>query len=65
MLKVVEGYDPRCAALWKKAPNCIDWKLVYRDPLPTWVSKEARLCLIGDAAHPFLPYVHGRSVKWK
>jgi len=38
-----------------KAPSCIDWKLVYRDPLPTWISKGARLALIGDAAHPFLP----------
>lgn len=55
MLKVVEGYDPRCAAILSKAPACIDWKLVYRDPLPTWISKGARLAIIGDAAHPFLP----------
>ncbi|KAK4139982.1 6-hydroxynicotinate 3-monooxygenase [Dichotomopilus funicola] len=33
----------------------IDHKLVYRDPLPTFVSPGARICLIGDAAHPFLP----------
>ena len=55
VLKVVEDYDPRCAAIWKKADECVDWKLVYRDPLPKWISKEARLALIGDAAHPFLP----------
>lgn len=29
--------------------------LVYRDPLPTWVSTHGRIALIGDAAHPFLP----------
>ncbi|KLO05518.1 monooxygenase [Schizopora paradoxa] len=55
VLAVVDGWDPRCAAILSKAPSCIDWKLVYRDPLPTWISKEARLALIGDAAHPFLP----------
>ncbi|THH05035.1 hypothetical protein EW145_g5093 [Phellinidium pouzarii] len=52
---VVEGWDPRCAAILSKAPSCVDWKLVYRDPLPKWISKGARLALIGDAAHPFLP----------
>lgn len=33
----------------------VDWKLVYRDPLPTWVSPKARILLLGDSAHPFLP----------
>jgi len=33
----------------------VDWKLVYRDPLPTWISAKRRIALIGDAAHPFLP----------
>jgi 2-polyprenyl-6-methoxyphenol hydroxylase-like FAD-dependent oxidoreductase len=33
----------------------IDWKLVYREPLPTWISPKRRIALIGDAAHPFLP----------
>ncbi len=32
-----------------------DYKLVFRDPLPTFVSPLARTVLIGDAAHPFLP----------
>ena len=55
VLAVVDGWDPRCTAILSKAPSCVDWKLVYRDPLPTWISKGARLALIGDAAHPFLP----------
>ncbi|KAF9736765.1 hypothetical protein PMIN03_004486 [Paraphaeosphaeria minitans] len=33
----------------------VDWKLVFRDPLPTWISPKRRIALIGDAAHPFLP----------
>lgn len=32
VLSLVEGWDPRCAALLSKAPWCVDWKLVYRDP---------------------------------
>lgn len=33
----------------------MDWKLVYRDPLPRWVSDKGRITLLGDSAHPFLP----------
>ncbi|KAL2018422.1 hypothetical protein VTK56DRAFT_841 [Thermocarpiscus australiensis] len=53
--KVLEGWDPTCRAIVEKTPSLVDWKLVYRDPLPTWVSKHARILLLGDAAHPFLP----------
>ncbi|KIJ64201.1 hypothetical protein HYDPIDRAFT_175598 [Hydnomerulius pinastri MD-312] len=55
VLKIVEGWDPRCAAVLSKAPTCTDWKLIIHDPLPTWISKVSRTMLIGDAAHPFLP----------
>ncbi|KZO94402.1 FAD/NAD(P)-binding domain-containing protein [Calocera viscosa TUFC12733] len=57
VLKVVGDWDPVVQTLVKKTPpeTLVDWKLVYRDPLPTWVSKGARTCLLGDAAHPFLP----------
>lgn len=37
------------------ADKLVDYKLVYRDPLPTFISPKARIALIGDAAHPFLP----------
>ena len=33
----------------------VDYKLVYRDPLPAWVSKGGHTVLAGDAAHPHLP----------
>ncbi|TVY73363.1 FAD-dependent monooxygenase roqM [Lachnellula suecica] len=55
VLKVLEGWDPICIAIVEKTPNIVDWKLVYRDPLPTWVSTHGRIALLGDAAHPFLP----------
>ncbi|XXH04185.1 hypothetical protein Hte_010598 [Hypoxylon texense] len=54
--KVLEGWDPVVQKILDKTPSpLIDWKLVYRDPLPTWISKGRRIALIGDAAHPFLP----------
>lgn len=60
---VLDGWDPMCWKIVSKTPEekLVDWKLVYRDPLPTWVSGygdapgHGRICLLGDAAHPFLP----------
>ncbi|KAL3707790.1 hypothetical protein TMatcc_005772 [Talaromyces marneffei ATCC 18224] len=53
--KVLEGWDPMCKAIVEKTPSVVDWKLVYRDPLPRWVSDKGRITLLGDSAHPFLP----------
>lgn len=57
VLEVLKGWDPTCTAIVEKTPPevLVDWKLVYRDPLPTWVSGKGRIALLGDAAHPFLP----------
>lgn len=56
-LRVLDGWAPAVHAIVTMTPpeKLVDWKLVYRDPLPTWVSPKARIGLIGDAAHPFLP----------
>ncbi|BGO96916.1 hypothetical protein JCM10021v2_000552 [Rhodotorula toruloides] len=56
-IKVVEDWDPVVKAVISCTPaeNLLDWKLVFRDPLPTWVSPKGRICLLGDAAHPHLP----------
>ncbi|THW56223.1 putative MAK1-like monooxygenase [Aureobasidium pullulans] len=53
--KVIDGWDPLCKAIVEKTPSCVDWKLVYRDPLSRWVSDNGRTSLLGDSAHPFLP----------
>jgi 2-polyprenyl-6-methoxyphenol hydroxylase-like FAD-dependent oxidoreductase len=57
VLRVVEGWDPVVVELVKMTPpeRLFDYKLVFRDPLPTFISPLARTALIGDAAHPFLP----------
>lgn len=57
-LKYVQGWAPIVQEIVKATPKTgrlIDHKLVFRDPLPTFISPNARICLIGDAAHPFLP----------
>src|ERR1700761_2638709 len=55
--KVFEGWDPLCKRIVSKTPEdrLVDWKLVYRDPLPRWISDLGRIALLGDSAHPFLP----------
>ncbi|KAH7143449.1 hypothetical protein EDB81DRAFT_759891 [Dactylonectria macrodidyma] len=55
VLEVLKDWDPICSAIVEKTPSVVDWKLVYRDPLPTWISKKGRISLLGDSAHPFLP----------
>ncbi|KAF2864790.1 hypothetical protein BDV95DRAFT_588480 [Massariosphaeria phaeospora] len=57
-LKYVEGWAPVVQEIVRSTPKdarLIDHKLVFRDPLPTFISPKSRIALIGDAAHPFLP----------
>lgn len=37
------------------AGDLIDWKLMWRDPQPKWVSPAGYVVQLGDAAHTFLP----------
>lgn len=48
---------PKLKKVFMKTPKdrLIDFKLLWRDPLETWVSPGSRMMLIGDAAHAFLP----------
>jgi len=57
VLRCLQGWDPVVLELVKATPKdrLFDYKLVFRDPLPTFISPKARIALIGDAAHPFLP----------
>ncbi|CBX97264.1 hypothetical protein IAQ61_007324 [Plenodomus lingam] len=57
-LKYVEGWAPIVQEIVRSTPKdarLIDFKLVFRDPLPTFISPKQRIALVGDAAHPFLP----------
>ncbi|ORY69048.1 salicylate hydroxylase [Pseudomassariella vexata] len=53
--RVLATLDPRIRAAVEYTPSCLDWKICYRDPLPTWVSKSHKIVLLGDSCHPHLP----------
>ncbi|KAM5350976.1 hypothetical protein ACJ41O_003699 [Fusarium nematophilum] len=55
--RFLEEYHPECHAILDVTPsdNLIDYKLMWRDELKTWLSPKARIVLIGDAAHCHLP----------
>lgn len=51
------GFNDECKAIVDITPEnrIIDYKLVWRDPIGTWLSEGSRIALIGDAAHCHLP----------
>ncbi|SJL02130.1 related to fusarubin cluster-monooxygenase [Armillaria ostoyae] len=56
-LRYVKDWGSIVPALVNSVPNkeVIDWKLMWRNPQPKWVSPMGRVAQIGDAAHTLLP----------
>lgn len=50
------GWEPRIQKLMAMIPSTLNWKLIDRDPLETWIHKDGKLVLLGDSCHPMLPY---------
>ncbi|KAL9094467.1 MAG: hypothetical protein Q9165_003317 [Trypethelium subeluteriae] len=55
--KHFESWDPRIRAIASKINQSYIWKLRDRPALERWVHPHGNLVLLGDAAHPMLPYV--------
>jgi salicylate hydroxylase len=57
MLEFYDKWNPRVKKLLDCVPEgeVLEWKLCDHEPLATWV--EDKVALLGDAAHPMLPYV--------
>jgi salicylate hydroxylase len=57
MLEFYDKWNPRVKKLLDCVPEgeVLEWKLCDHEPLPTWVND--KVALVGDAAHPMLPYV--------
>ncbi|KAG7292000.1 hypothetical protein NEMBOFW57_002030 [Staphylotrichum longicolle] len=54
--RLVTDIDPAIREAIKSTEQCLDWKICYRTPLPTWVSpKSHRIVLLGDSCHAHLP----------
>lgn len=55
MRAAFSGFHPEVQAVLEACPGVNKWALFERDPLPKWT--EGRVCLLGDACHPMLPYM--------
>jgi salicylate hydroxylase len=55
LLAIYAGWHANLLELFGACERVNKWALYDRDPLPRW--SEGRITLLGDAAHPMLPYL--------
>jgi 6-hydroxynicotinate 3-monooxygenase len=55
LLAAYEGFHPDARLILESAPSVHKWAMIEREPLDGWTTD--RTILIGDAAHPMLPYM--------
>lgn len=55
LLKTYAGWNESLLTLFERTEQLNKWALYDRNPLPRWT--EGRITLLGDAAHPMLPYL--------
>lgn len=58
VMAVFHGWDGNVRAMIEKAETCSSWMLQERDVLRSWVHSRGKMALVGDAAHPMLPYLY-------
>ena len=55
LLAGYQGWNDKLVRLFSQASSVFKWGLFDRDPMPAW--SVGRVTLLGDAAHPMLPFL--------
>jgi salicylate hydroxylase len=55
LLNAFKGWHPNLIQLFERTDSVFKWGLFDRDPMKTWSS--GRVTLLGDSAHPMLPFL--------
>jgi salicylate hydroxylase len=55
LLAAFAGWHPNIIKLFERVDSVFKWGLFDRDPMTTW--SQGRVTLLGDSAHPMLPFL--------
>lgn len=50
-------WDPLLTRFLDQVKDVDKWKLMYLEPLDSWINKECNFVMMGDSCHPMLPYL--------
>jgi salicylate hydroxylase len=51
------GWDPRLTKIIGMIKTTLKWPLISGSPLGRWIAQSNKLLIMGDAAHPMVPYM--------